>query len=68
MARRLKPAKIADIKAVEDGLQNLIEARELFKRARAPKTVERIRLAISSGKGALRHVITRQFVTSQGGR
>lgn len=41
-----------DIKEALDYLRHVLS---LLKRAKAPKTVERVRLAISSAKGALRN-------------
>lgn len=51
--QRVLPNSVAD---VELGLKKLVEARNLFQRAVCPKTVARIRLAISSAKGAQRHI------------
>ncbi len=45
-----------DPQRVAQGLEYLTLARDLFKAAGASKTVERIRLAISSAKGAHRHI------------
>lgn len=38
----------------------LVAARELLKRVGAQRTVERVRLAISSAKGARRHAVSRE--------
>jgi hypothetical protein len=48
----LIPEPWQDVKA---GTELLKQARERFKRAGSVKTLERVRLAISSAKGAIRH-------------
>lgn len=50
--------KDGDQVALNQAMQNLIVARELLKACRVPKTLARVRLAISSAKGALRHMST----------
>ena len=40
---------------LDDALLCLMRAREALKRAHAPRTAERVRLAISSAKGARRN-------------
>jgi hypothetical protein len=53
---RMRSAKAHHVRAVELGIVRLLEARDLFKQASCPKTLARIRLALSSAKGAQRHV------------
>lgn len=51
--KRITPATLRDEMAILRGMELLKEARDTFNAA------ERVRLAISSAKGALRHVSTR---------
>ena len=46
---------------VDDAIRHLAIARELLKRAGAVKSLERVRLAISSAKGARRHAHLEPF-------
>jgi len=41
--------------AIDQAIEHLRSARELLTRAEAPRTLARVRLAISSAKGARRH-------------
>lgn len=43
--------------AIDKAIAHLECARELLRLAHAPKTLRRVRLAISSAKGAARHAI-----------
>jgi hypothetical protein len=61
-----RAATLRQVQAVDRGIELLCEARELFKRADSPKTLERIRLALSSAKGARRHIGHRQWETEKG--
>lgn len=56
MTRKLKPADSIDVMFVEEALQRLISAQQLLKNADCPKALARVRAAISSTEGALRHV------------
>ena len=49
----------------EEGLRLLREARECFKAAGSTETLKRVRLAISSAQGAVRHAshYTRQYMS-----
>ena len=49
----LQPCKEEEL--VKQALAKLCEARDLLAQAQAPKTLERVRLAISSCKGAVRN-------------
>ena len=42
------------VEAADRGVRLLQDAMHAFKQAKAPRTVARIRLALSSGKGAVR--------------
>lgn len=46
---------------VLDAIEHLKKARDLLKEAKAPKTLARVRKAISSAKGAARNAHYRQF-------
>lgn len=59
---KLRTYAPGDEKIVTNGLIHLCAARECFKRAGAPKTLQRVLLAISSAKGAQRHVETLRFL------
>lgn len=60
MSRKLSPASPGDQAAVERALQLLRDARILLASANAPRSAERVRLAITSTGGALRHVRRRR--------
>lgn len=45
---------------IEEALKHLREARRLLKHARCPKTLEKVRGAISSAKGARRNALNRK--------
>lgn len=44
-----------DCAAIRDGIYHLQQARDNFALAEAPRTLQRIRLALKSAEGALRH-------------
>jgi len=46
---------LSNIDRVGLAISHLKVARDLLKRAEAPKATDRVRLALSSAKGALRH-------------
>ena len=54
-----KPVRVSD---VERALALLCQARDLLRRAQAPRTLARTRLAISSAKGALRNQWHRAYL------
>jgi hypothetical protein len=58
--RSLKPALISDVEDVRKALDCLRRARDLLKRANAKQSAKRVRLAITSAAGALRHVNRRR--------
>jgi len=47
--------------AVDLGIEHLKRARDHFKQAECPKTLERVRSALSSAKGARRNVGHRPY-------
>jgi hypothetical protein len=57
--RKIRAATQNDVKDIERGHQLLREARELFVRAGAPNTADKVRAAIFSADGARRHVYRR---------
>lgn len=56
MRAPIKPATEQDVKDIEFAFGHLRRARELLARADAPRALERVRDALSSTEGALRHV------------
>lgn len=56
MARPLNPASADQAGAVRDALQLLRDARDKLTAAEAPQALAKVRAAISSTEGALRHV------------
>ena len=60
---KLRTYAPGDEKLVTEGLIHLCAARECFKRAGATKTLRRVLSAISSAKGAQRHVETLEFLS-----
>jgi hypothetical protein len=48
------------VECIQTGLLLLGQAREYFKAAKAPQTTERVRKAITSAGGALRHALGKQ--------
>lgn len=52
---------VDDVERVKRARDLLREARKLLKEANCPKTVERVRLALSSIEGAVRNVESRRF-------
>jgi len=67
MSRRVKPYNFGDTAAGEQALEHLKAAREIYKRLKAPKALEKVRLAISSGKGVLRNLDYRWINQEKGG-
>ena len=61
---KLRQATPLQEKALELALEYLALAREHLKAADAPKTLARVRAAISSAKGARRHMSTRRWRTT----
>jgi hypothetical protein len=57
----MRPATSTDVFCIEWATEHLRVARDLLKKANAPKTLARVRLALSSAKGARRHVQHRVF-------
>lgn len=55
---------VDDIERVKRARDLLREARKLLKEANCPKTVERVRLALSSIEGAVRNVESRRFAST----
>ena len=55
-ARKLKPATRYNVYDVGDALRCLMQARYYLQKADCPKALARVRAAISSTQGALRHV------------
>lgn len=53
-----------DVERVRLARNLLREARKLLKEANCPKTVERVRLALSSIEGAVRNVESRRFAST----
>lgn len=60
MSRKLKPGTYTEEYAIETALACLKKARDLLKLGGASKAVTRVRLAITSADGALRHVRRRR--------
>jgi hypothetical protein len=58
---KLRTYAPGDAELIEKGMGLLRVALRFFKRAKAVKTARRVRLAISSGKGAQRHVDILKF-------
>lgn len=67
MARRLRVYAPGDEFILEKVYNLLSECRELLKQAGTPKTLARVRAAISSAKGARRHMATLKFITENPG-
>lgn len=55
------PVPVGDEKCSKAALRHLQQALELLKEASAPRTAARVRLAISSAKGAIRNAEARAF-------
>jgi hypothetical protein len=64
MVGKIRPATQADVNNVAIALAMLQDARDLLTAAGAPQTLARVRLAISSAKGALRHARHRRDRTT----
>jgi hypothetical protein len=56
MSRPLKPACQLDVQDVQTALQCLRRARDLLRNVGAERSLARVRLAITSTGGALRHI------------
>lgn len=56
MPRRLKPATIRDVHRVRRSLHLLRDARDELAEVGASRALQRVRAAITSTEGALRHV------------
>lgn len=63
MARQMKPANHHDVVLVMAAIDQLRAARINLKDAGATRAVERVRKAIASAEGALRHVHHRKMHT-----
>lgn len=61
----IKPATHADAANIERAYALLGQTRDLLKTAGAPRTLERVRLALTSCQGAIRHASTRVHRTPQ---
>jgi hypothetical protein len=59
MARPFIPADRNQVQAARLAMVKLREARDLLKDARCPLAVDKVRLAIASTGGAIRHVEAR---------
>lgn len=55
MSTPIKPATAQDVKDVEIAFAHLRRARDLLARARAVRALEKVRDALSSTEGAVRH-------------
>lgn len=60
MSRPLRPALPGDVTKTRLALLHLRSARELLAEVGAPKALERVRLAIASAEGAVRHAERRR--------
>jgi hypothetical protein len=58
---KLKPYKPGDVSCVAEAVVILRQARYLLDRAGANKAAARVRRALRSADGAMRHVLRRQF-------
>lgn len=56
MARPFKPATAEQVRDVGIALAHLRAARDLLQSSDSPLALERVRLAITSTEGALRHI------------
>jgi hypothetical protein len=63
---KMKPATPMHVGNVKQAIECLRSARDLLKVANCPHTVKRIRLALTSAGGALRHVEHRERRTQAG--
>jgi hypothetical protein len=52
----IAPASIADWNRVNRACELLREARDLLSKAKAPRATDKVRRALKSSEGALRHV------------
>lgn len=62
MAQKLKPASDSEYIDVLHAIAYLRAARDALKRSGSKRSVERVRKAIVSAEGALRHVDRRRMV------
>lgn len=65
MTRPLKPATQVHLSLVVSATFRLREARQLLVAAGCEKSAEKVRAALKSAAGALRHVQRRAYVTQQ---
>jgi len=61
----MRPYGDGDVERIEKAYALLGRARDLLKTADCPKTLHRVRLALTSAGGALRHVRHRRMAASQ---
>lgn len=61
---KIRPATLGQLTDVRITVELLKQSRANLKYANCPKTLERVRLALSSAKGALRHIEHRHRRTS----
>lgn len=64
MAHTLKPATIQQVADVRHAVELLRTSRNLLVSADCPRSAERVRLALKSAEGALRHIEHRELQTS----
>ncbi len=67
MKSRIKPATPLQVTCVGEAIQRLRTARNLLKHANCPRALERVRSALASAYGALRHVEHRRRRTNTDG-
>jgi hypothetical protein len=65
MARPIQPADSRELTLVDVALAHLISARDLLAEAESPQALARVRLAISSARGARRHMERRVNTTAR---
>lgn len=68
MKTKMKAATPIQVGNVKQAIECLRAARDLLRVADCPRTIARVRLAITSAGGALRHVEHRQHRTNSDGR
>lgn len=61
MAKKRKPYDPRDVNAIRTAIVALKEARADLKAAGAVQSVEKVRSALKSADGALRHAVLRQY-------
>lgn len=52
---KLRPYKVGDCGRVQDAIQHLRQARRLLVEVGAPRSAKKVRVALKSTEGALRH-------------